>query len=89
MNKVKAVRSGPEQTETALLREISTKLDRLIGVMAAQGKDRDKQIDILMAAGCDSAFIGTIVGMQPGAVRTLLSRRRARTPTSNSPAESE
>ena len=70
--------------EIGLLREISSKLDRLIAVTAAQGKDRDKQIAILSAAGCDSALIGAVVGLQPGAVRTYLSRRRPKGDDKNS-----
>ena len=64
------------RTEPELLAEISSKLDRLVAVLAAQGKPRETQIDILSAAGCDSPFIGTVVGLTAGAVRTIQSRRR-------------
>lgn len=64
------------RTESELLSEISAKLDRVVAVLAAQGKSRDMQIDILTAAGCDSSFIGTVVGMTGGAVRKYQSRRR-------------
>lgn len=67
------------RSESELLSEISRKLDRVIAVLAAQGKDREAQIDILSAAGCESAFIGTVVGMSAGAIRTYRSRRRPRT----------
>ncbi len=58
--------------------EISQKLDRVIAVLAVQGKDREKQIDILSAVGCDSAFIGNVVGLTASAVRGVQSRRRDR-----------
>ena len=66
------------RTEVELLTEISAKLDRVIAVLAAQGKDRGAQIDIMSAAECDSNFIGTVVGMTPGAVRKHQSRSRGR-----------
>jgi hypothetical protein len=66
------------RTEVELLSEISAKLDRLVAVLAAQGKDRDKQVEILAAADCDSAFVATLVSMSPGAVRKLPGWRRAR-----------
>jgi hypothetical protein len=65
-------------TELELLAEISAKLDNMIAVLAAQGKDRDTQIDILSTAGCDSAFIGSVIGITAGAVRKYQSRRRGR-----------
>src|SRR5450759_763788 len=58
-----------QHTELELLEQISSKLDHITAVLAAQGKERDKQIDILSAGGCDSALIGTIVGITAGAVR--------------------
>ena len=66
------------RSDVELLAEISSKLDRVVAVLAAQGKDRDAQIDILSGAGCDSAFIGSVVGVTAGAVRTHQSRRRGR-----------
>jgi hypothetical protein len=62
--------------EAEFLLEISAKLDRVIAVLAAQGKDRERQIDILSAAGCESNFIGTVVGMTGSSVRSVQSRRR-------------
>jgi hypothetical protein len=67
--------------EAELLAEISTRLGQVVAVLAAQGKDREKQIDILSAAGCDSTLIGTVVGMNASSVRTLQSRRRAKAKT--------
>jgi hypothetical protein len=64
--------------EAQLLAEISLKLDRVIAVLAAQGKDKDRQVEILAQAGSDSAFIGTIIGTTPGRVRQLDSWKRAK-----------
>lgn len=66
-----------QKSELDLLSEISSKLDRLVAVLATQGKDRDTQVAILASAGCDSAFVGTVVGMSAGAVRKLPAWRRA------------
>lgn len=68
--------SSRMKTDTELLSEISSKLDRVVAVLAAQGKDRATQISILAAAGCDSGFIGTVVGMSAGAVRKQIGWRR-------------
>jgi hypothetical protein len=57
--------------EAELLTEISKKLDRIVAVLAAQGKSIDKQVQILAAAGNDSAFIASVVGVTPGRVRQL------------------
>ncbi len=66
-----------QRSEPELLAEIGSKLDRLVAVMAAQGKDRDTQVAILAAAGCDSRFIGLMLGISPGAVRNRPGWRRA------------
>lgn len=72
-------RSADHRSEQELLGEISAKLDKVIAVLAVQGKERDHQIEALAAAGFDSAFIGRLVGLTPGAVRTWFSRRRRTT----------
>ena len=71
-----ARRPEPISPEATLLREISGKLDRVIAVLAAQGKEKNKQVEILSAARCDSNLIGVVVGITGGAVRTLQSRQR-------------
>ena len=69
---------GPSRpkSELELLAEISTKLDRVVAVLAAQGKDRNTQVAILASANCNSDFIGTVVGLTAGAVRKLPGWRR-------------
>jgi len=60
------------KTELELLANINAKLDRAIAVIAAgQMKNRDQQVTILAAAGCDSSFIGAFVDLAPGRVRQL------------------
>ena len=63
-----------EMTEKDLLAEISRKLDRLIGIIAIQGKDVSTQIKILTDLGLPSTEIGPLLGIRPGSVRA----RRAR-----------
>jgi hypothetical protein len=74
-----AGRPRDQRSERELLGEISTKLDKVIAVLAVQGKDKDQQIEALAGAGFDSAFIGRLVGMTPGAVRMWFTRRRRTT----------
>jgi hypothetical protein len=81
----KSSREPAPSRESALLEEISAKLDRVVAVLAAQGKDKDKQVDILTAAGCDSAFIGTVVGITAGAVRMQQSRKRKKASVTREP----
>lgn len=75
--KKKAVRSIRAKSEVELLQDISTKLNRVIAVLAAQGKDVKEQILILASAGCDSNFIGAVVGKTGGAVRNYPEWRQA------------
>ncbi len=65
-----------ERTERDLLAEISAKLDRLMGVMAIQGKDQDAQVNTLHALGFDSKTIGAMVGLSDSAVRGRKFRRK-------------
>lgn len=83
--KTRAVRP---RTELELLSDISAKLDRVIAVLAAQGKERDTQVAILAAAGCDSTFVGRIVNMTPGAVRNLPGWRRSQGDSASSTEDS-
>lgn len=64
-----------ERSEKDLLAEISAKLDRLVGVMAIQGKDQDAQVDTLYALGFDSKTIGALVGLSDSTVRGRKFRR--------------
>lgn len=83
-SKPRAVRA---KTELELLGEINKKLDRVVAVLAAQGRDRDTQVAILAGAGCDSAFVGRLLKMTPGAVRNLPSWRRANADSSETDTE--
>lgn len=73
----KKKQAAPPRTELQLLGDISAKLDRVVAVLAAgQAKDRDQQVEILAAAGCDSTFIGGFVNLAPGRVRQLEAWRK-------------
>jgi hypothetical protein len=69
---------SPLSAEAVLLTEISQKLDRVVAVLAAQGKDKTKQVEIPALAGNDSTFIGSVVGLAPGRVRQLDGWKRAK-----------
>jgi hypothetical protein len=58
-----------EMSEKELLQEISEKLDKLIAVVSAQGKDLDTQITILTNAGIKSEEISSLTGRPAGTIR--------------------
>ena len=62
--------------EQGLLVEINRKLDVLVGLTAAAGKETDAQIDILTSLGYGPSFIAPIVGLAPNAVTKRISRKR-------------
>jgi len=68
--------SQKEKSEKELLREISEKLDKIIAVLATQGKNTDTQIDILHGFGWEWDEVGTLVGMKGDAVRMRYSRKK-------------
>lgn len=59
------------KSETELLIDISAKLDRIVAVLAAEGKELNRQVSILASAGCDSGFIAIYTGKTPSAIRNL------------------
>ena len=52
-----------------LLSEISKKLDKLMAILAIQGKDEDTQIKILKSQGFTSVDTGKLIGMKETTVR--------------------
>lgn len=83
----KAARGAWVKSEIELLAEVSAKLDLVVAVLAAHGKDIKDQILILATAGCDSHFIGTVVGKTSGAVRNYAEWRQAKGESANSSEE--
>ena len=69
---------GTDKTEKDLLQDISGKLDRLMALMAAHGKDVDTPIHILRGFGYDWPFIGSIVGLSPDAARMRMKYSHAK-----------
>lgn len=69
---------GSDKTQTQLLEEISERLDKVIGLLAIQGKTQDEQIDILTELGFDSKTVGLFVGLSGDAVRKRRSERKKR-----------
>ena len=64
--------------ESELLTEISKKLDRVVALLPAQGKPIDRQVQILAAAGNDSTFISSVVGVTSARVRQLDAWKRSK-----------
>ena len=52
-----------EKSEKELLEEISKKLDKIIAILAIQGKDEDAQIRILKRLGFMADEIGKLLGV--------------------------
>jgi len=65
-----------QRTEKALLLEISKKLDRLIGILAIQGKDRDDKIKILVSLGFSNSEISRLIGVPKGTVDSIRAKGR-------------
>jgi hypothetical protein len=61
-----------QKTEFQLLAEISSKLDRVIGLLAISGRDQNDQIRILKGLGFEWGEIGTMVGLKGDAARKRL-----------------
>ena len=51
------------KSEKELLEEISGKLDKIIGVLAIQGKEEDTQIRILKKLGFQPEEVGKLLGI--------------------------
>jgi DNA-directed RNA polymerase specialized sigma24 family protein len=65
-----------QKTERDLLLEISKKLDRLIGILAIQGKDRDEKIRILVSLGFSNSEISRLIGVPKGTVDSIRAKGR-------------
>jgi hypothetical protein len=61
--------------EHEILKEISSKLDILIGLAATVGRDDDAKIDVLTTLGYGPAFIAPLVGLTPNAISVRVFRR--------------
>ncbi len=65
-----------QRSEKDLLLEISKKLDRLIGILAIQGKDRDEKIKILVSLGFSNSEISRLIGVPKGTVDSIRAKGR-------------
>ncbi len=52
-----------EKSEKELLEEINEKLDKIIALLAIQGKDENTQIQILKKLGFEAEEIGKLLGV--------------------------
>jgi len=57
------------KSEKKLLEEINEKMDKLIGILAIQGKNEDEQIRILKMLGFNSKQTGSLLGIEDSAIR--------------------
>lgn len=58
-----------EKSERELLGEVSEKLDKVVALLAVNGKTQDEQIAILRSFNHDWNFIGTLTGLSADAAR--------------------
>ena len=65
-----------EKTDNELLRDISDRLNEIVGLLAIQGKPQDDQTDILRSLGLEWNKIGMFLGMSATAVRLRNVRRK-------------
>lgn len=65
-----------DKSERELLADIATKLDRLIGVTAIAGRDRDEQPDILINLGLDNQLVAAMTGLTANAVSIRKTRMK-------------
>jgi hypothetical protein len=65
-----------EKTERDLLQETTSKLDRLIGIIATEGRAQDQQIRVLRKVGFDWNFIGPMTGLKADPARIGYSRSK-------------
>ncbi len=68
MSKTKSVKKK-EETEIDILKNIERKMDKLTGIIAIQGKEKDEQIKILTALGFTSTEIAPLIGTTAGNVQ--------------------
>lgn len=66
----------PSKSDNELLQEINEKLEKLLGIIATQGKDLDSQIAIFRSIGWEWEEIGRFTGMKADAVRMRYSRKK-------------
>lgn len=80
-----------EKSEHDLLSEMNEKLDTLIGLLAINGKDENRQIEILRGLGHDWKFIGLLTGLKPSTARMRNStpKNKSKKGNANDKKESE
>ena len=64
-----------DKNATELLAEINDKLDKVIVLLATQGRSEDEQIVVLRGLGYEWSFIGATVGLTAAAARKRYRRR--------------
>lgn len=65
-----------EEAEIQLLRNIDEKLNKLIGIMAIQGKSKEEQVNVLVSLGFTNVDISRIMAIPKGTVDTIRARKK-------------
>ena len=73
---MKKTKEKNEKSERELLAEVSDKLDKVIALLAVNGKSENEQISILKELGHDWKFIGTLTGLEPDTARMRHSAKK-------------
>jgi hypothetical protein len=55
---------------------VLSKLDTIIGLLASQGKEPDKQIEILRSLGFTIKQISDVTGLADGTIKTKMRKKR-------------
>ncbi len=66
-----------QKNELDLLQEINNKLDMLVALTAAQGKDRDEQIRTLAGLSFTNADISRLLGIPKGTVDVVRAKKKS------------
>lgn len=78
--RLKVIRvSRREKNEITILNEINEKLDKILATLVIQGKDKEKQINILVSLGFPNSEISKLTGMPKGTVDTIRAKSKKKT----------
>jgi hypothetical protein len=73
-----------QRSDLEIFESMDRKLDKIVGLLAIQGKEIDDQLRILFSLELESTVIAALVGVTPGYARTWKSRHtRKRTSSPN------
>ena len=56
-------------------KEVVERLDKIIGLLAIQGREKEEQVHILYALGFNSKQISSMMGIPDGTIRKIKAKR--------------